>query len=110
MALLRSKSYLQLLVLAGLIGVPVSVVAYWFLKLVAWLQHNFFETIPKAIGFAGTPAWWPLPLLAVSGILVGATITYLPGTSGHEPSEGSKPVAPHKSMSFPGSSWPPLPP
>jgi H+/Cl- antiporter ClcA len=90
MALLRSKSYLQLLVLAGLIGVPVSVVAYWFLKLVAWLQHNFFETIPKAIGFAGTPAWWPLPLLAVSGILVGATITYLPGTSGHEPSEGFK--------------------
>jgi H+/Cl- antiporter ClcA len=102
MALLRSRSYVQLLVLAGLIGIPVSVVAYWFLKLVSWLQENFFQTIPKAIGFAGTPAWWPLPLLAISGLLVGATITYLPGTAGHEPSEGFKAGGAPQIIEIPG--------
>jgi hypothetical protein len=34
-ALLRTRSYLQLLVLAALIGVPVSVVAYGFLWVVS---------------------------------------------------------------------------
>ncbi len=90
MALLRSRSYLQILVLAALIGIPVSAVAYFFLKLVALLQHWFFTTLPKEIGFSGTPVWWPLPLLAIAGVLVGATIQYLPGTSGHKPAEGFK--------------------
>ncbi len=90
MALLRSRSYIQILVLAALIGVPVSAVAYFFLKLVALLQNWFFTTLPKEIGFRGTPVWWPLPLLAVAGVLVGASIQYLPGTSGHKPAEGFK--------------------
>jgi H+/Cl- antiporter ClcA len=90
MAMLRSRSYVQLLVLAALLGVPVSVVAYFFLKLVALLQHWFFSSLPKEFGFTGTPVWWPLPLLAIAGVLVGATIKYLPGTSGHKPAEGFK--------------------
>ena len=90
MALLRSRSYIQILVLAALIGVPVSAVAYFFLKLVALLQNWFFITLPKELGFSGTPVWWPLPLLAIAGVLVGATIQYLPGTSGHKPAEGFK--------------------
>jgi H+/Cl- antiporter ClcA len=90
MAMLRSRSYIQVLVLAALIGVPVSAVAYFFLKLVALLQHWFFTTLPTQLGFAGSPAWWPLPLLAVSGILVAATITVLPGEAGHKPAEGFK--------------------
>jgi H+/Cl- antiporter ClcA len=88
LALLRSRSYLQLLVLAAIIGVPVSVVAYGFLKLVAVLQHWFFEQLPGQLGFHGTPVWWPLPLLAVAGLAVSSTIRYLPGTAGHEPADG----------------------
>src|ERR1700704_4944672 len=34
LVLLRSRSYVQLLVVAGLIGIPVSALAYGFLKLV----------------------------------------------------------------------------
>jgi H+/Cl- antiporter ClcA len=90
MAMLRSRSYVQLLVLAGVMGVPVSAVAYGFLKLVSLLQNWLFSSLPKELGFAGTPAWWPLPLLAVSGVLVAATITYLPGEAGHKPAEGFK--------------------
>jgi H+/Cl- antiporter ClcA len=90
MAMLRTRSYTQLLVLAALIGIPVSAVAYFFLKLVGLLQNWVFSSIPKEVGFAGTPAWWPLPVLAIAGVLVGATVHYLPGTSGHKPAEGFK--------------------
>ncbi len=90
MAMLRSRSYVQLLVLAALIGVPVSAIAYFFLKFVSLLQNWCYSSIPTGLGFKGTPPWWPLPALAIAGVLVGATIRYLPGTSGHKPAEGFK--------------------
>ena len=88
--LLRSRSYVQLLVLAALIGVPISAVAYFYLALVSKLQHWVFTSLPSGLGFHGTPVWWPVLPLLVAGILVSLTITYLPGTSGHEPAEGFK--------------------
>ncbi len=88
--LVRSKSYVALLVLAALIGVPIAVIAYFFLALVNWLQHELFQHLPTAVGFAGTPAWWPLPLLGLSGLVVGMTIRYLPGRGGHSPADGLK--------------------
>lgn len=90
MEILKSRSYLQLLVLAAVIGVPVSAVAYGFLALVGHLQHWFYTSIPSSLGFHGTPVWWPFPLLLVAGILVSLSIRYLPGTSGHLPAEGLK--------------------
>ena len=38
LALLRSRSYIALLVLAAIIGAPVSAAAYFFLALVSKLQ------------------------------------------------------------------------
>ena len=73
-----------------LIGVPVSAIAYGFLKLIGLLQNWIFLSLPKELGFAGAPVWWPLPLLALSGVLVAATINLLPGTAGHIPAEGFK--------------------
>ncbi|MGO8872358.1 MAG: chloride channel protein [Acidimicrobiales bacterium] len=90
MAMLKSRSYVRLLVLAALLGAPISAVAYGYLKLVSLLQTWLFSSLPKWLGFAGIPAWWPLPLLAVAGLLVSLTITYLPGTAGHKPAEGFK--------------------
>ena len=43
---------------------------------------------PGDLGFDGEPTWWPLPWLALSGLLVALTISYLPGTAGHKPAEG----------------------
>jgi len=88
MELLKSKSYVQLLVLAALIGIPVSAVAYFYLALVNHLQHWVYQSLPSGLGFHGTPVWWPVPLLLVAGVLVSVIITYLPGTSGHEPALG----------------------
>ncbi|MDQ2873448.1 MAG: chloride channel protein [Actinomycetota bacterium] len=94
LALLRSRSYLGLLALAAIIGVPVSAVAYFFLALVSKLQGWVFTDLPRGLGFGGEPLWWPLAPLALAGILVSLTIRYLPGTGGHPPAEGFKAGAP----------------
>ncbi|HEX3489183.1 MAG TPA: chloride channel protein [Streptosporangiaceae bacterium] len=85
---IRSKAYVRLLLLAAAIGVPISVVAYFFLYVVSKLQHLVFTRLPRGLGFHGPPVWWPIPLLAVAGVLVAATIKYLPGHGGHSPADG----------------------
>ncbi len=87
-SLIRSRNYLRLLFLAAVIGVPVSAVAYGYLKLVSLLQGWLFQSVPDGLGFHGPPVWWPLPLLAVAGLVVASTIRYLPGTAGHSPADG----------------------
>jgi H+/Cl- antiporter ClcA len=87
-ALLRNPLYVRLVVLAAIIGLPISALAYGFLKLVAVLQDAFFTDIPHELGLNPVPAWWPLPLLALSGVLVALTIDRLPGTGGHSPADG----------------------
>ena len=90
LALLRSRNYLALLVLAVLIGVPVSAAAYFFLALVSKLQGWIFTDLPKGLGFHGEPLWWPIPPLLLAGVLVALTIRYLPGRGGHSPADGFK--------------------
>lgn len=89
-ALLRSPSYLVLLLFGAIIGAPIAAVAYFFLAGVAETQTYLYSTLPSDLGFDSQPSWWPIPLLALSGLLVALTITYLPGESGHKPAEGFK--------------------
>jgi H+/Cl- antiporter ClcA len=90
LALLRSRSYVALLVLAAVIGVPVSAAAYFFLALVSKMQGWVFTNLPRGIGFRGEPLWWPVLPLALAGLLVALTIRYLPGNAGHSPADGFK--------------------
>ncbi len=90
LTLLRSRSYLALLVLAAVIGVPVSAAAFGFLALVSHMQGWIFASLPKAVGFGSEPLWWPIPWLMLAGVLVALTIRYLPGTGGHSPADGFK--------------------
>ena len=88
--LLKSRSYLTLLVMGALIGVPVAAAAYYYLKWVNVSQNWVFTTLPHDLGFHGAPAWWPLVPLGLSGVVVALSIRFLPGTSGHRPTEGFK--------------------
>jgi H+/Cl- antiporter ClcA len=90
LAALRTRGYLVLLVLAALIGAPISAIAYGFLALVTKLQGWIFTDLPKGLGFHAEPLWWPLLPLAVAGVLVALTIKYLPGRGGHSPADGFK--------------------
>lgn len=87
-AQLRSLAYARLLVLAALIGVPISAAAYFFLQLVGAIQEWVYTDLPRALGFAGTPLWWPLPVLGICGLIVGLAVRYLPGGGGHSPVAG----------------------
>ena len=103
LALLRSRSYIALLVLAAIIGAPVSAAAYFFLALVSKMQGWIFTDLPKGLGFHGEPLWWPIPPLLLAGVLVALTIKYLPGTGGHSPADGFKMgEGPPKPIELPG--------
>ena len=90
LALLRSRSYVALLVLAAIIGIPISAASYFFLALVSKLQVWIFTDLPKDVGFHSEPLWWPIPPLVLAGVLVALTIRYLPGKGGHSPADGFK--------------------
>jgi len=90
LALLRSPRYLGLLVLAAIIGAPISAIAYFFLALVSKLQGWIFTDLPRGLGFHAEPLWWPVPPLLLAGILVSLTIRYLPGRGGRSPADGFK--------------------
>lgn len=92
----------MLLVLGAIIGVPVAAVAYFFLKAIAATQEFVFGTLPGDLGFDSQPSWWPIPFLALSGLLVALTIRYLPGTAGHKPAEGFKTAGPVQPIELPG--------
>jgi H+/Cl- antiporter ClcA len=89
-AALRTRRYLGLLVLAAVLGVPVSLGAYWFLKLIALLQTWTYTDLPNGLGFDGAPTWWPLVPLAAAGVLVGLTVRYVAGKGGEVPVDGFK--------------------
>ena len=101
-AAVRSRGYVVLLVIAALLGVPLAAGAWGFLQAITQIQDAVYTDLPRGLGFHGAPPWWPLLPLAVAGILVAATIRYLPGNAGHEPSEGFKTSGPAVSRDLPG--------
>lgn len=86
-AVIRSKAYIAALVLAAIVGIPISAIAYGFLALVAALQHFLFSQLPNLVLGSPAPAW-PLPWLVLCGLLTALTIRYLPGDGGHSPAFG----------------------
>ena len=76
------------LLLAAVLGIPISAIAYGFLALVTKIQEFVFSDLPDDVFSGGVPAWWPVPWLVLCGLLTGLTIRYLPGNGGHSPAFG----------------------
>ena len=89
-AVIRSKQYLSALVLAAVLGIPISAVAYGFLAAVTKIQELLFQDLPDDAFTGGAPAWWPVPWLVLCGLLTGLSIGHLPGNGGHSPAFGFK--------------------
>jgi H+/Cl- antiporter ClcA len=87
-AVIRSKAYIGALVLAAIVGIPISAIAYGFLALVAAIQKFLFSGLPSQVFGSPAPAWWPVPWVVLSGLLTALTIRYLPGNGGHSPAFG----------------------
>jgi H+/Cl- antiporter ClcA len=102
MAVLRSRAYIRLLVVAAILGVPISAAAYGFLALVNYLQQELFTHLPHGLGLSTVPAWWPLPMLVIGGVLTGLAIRYLPGNGGASPAPGFAVHPPPTPVQLPG--------
>jgi H+/Cl- antiporter ClcA len=87
-AILRSKSFVALIVFAAAIGVVVSLIGWGFLELVHQIQVWVFTNLPKDLGLDPVPRWWSLPVCGLAGLPVAFAIVRLPGKGGHVPANG----------------------
>jgi H+/Cl- antiporter ClcA len=87
-AILRSRDFVKVLVLAAVVGVVVSVVGWGFLELVHQIQLGVFSDLPDALGFSGVPEWWYVAWLLIAGVVTAFAIVKLPGSGGHVPAHG----------------------
>jgi H+/Cl- antiporter ClcA len=102
LAVLKSRRYLGLLVVTAVLGVPLSAMAYGFLKLSSLLESWLYTDLPNWLGFDSPPTWWPVPVLATGGVVVAAVIKYLPGGGGESPAHGFKPGGVPAAAAIPG--------
>jgi hypothetical protein len=79
--LLRTPGYRRLLLLAALVGIPVSLVAFGFVALKHFLENQIWESLSHALGHATPPWWWPLPALGLCGVLAGLSLGAVLGPS-----------------------------
>ncbi len=86
--MLNRPEYRKALVFCGLIGIPVALIAFWFLVTVNKLERLIWQEWPKDLGWKQAPWWWALPLLTVAGLVVGLVVARFPGRGGHLPAGG----------------------
>src|SRR5262249_51410749 len=80
------------------IGLFVSAAAWGYLELVHYIQNWVYEDLPKHLGYTAlTPGdlghstipWgYPLPWLALAGLLTAVAVPRLPGRGRHGPADG----------------------
>jgi H+/Cl- antiporter ClcA len=87
-AILRSRNFVLLLVLAAVVGVVVSLVGWAFLEVVHYIQEWVFTDLPSGLGLDPVPTWWALPVCTLAGFPVALAIARLPGQGGHVPADG----------------------
>jgi H+/Cl- antiporter ClcA len=100
--LVRTRQYVRLLVLSAVVGVGVSLACWCFLEVTHALQVGVYEKLPPKLGLDPRPWWWPLPVLAVAGLVVAFAVVRLPGQGGHRPAEGLNTGAPTRAVDLPG--------
>jgi H+/Cl- antiporter ClcA len=85
---IHRQDLLRVVLSSVLVAVPVSLVALGFLSLITVTQEWVWQTLPGDLGYDAPPWWWPVPWLALAGLLVGAVVVTLPGRGGHQPVNG----------------------
>ena len=68
-AMIASKPYLVLLVIAAVVGFVASLVSWLFLEGVYQIQQGLFVHLWDTLGFSKMPVWWPIPILAIGGLI-----------------------------------------
>ena len=88
-ATIKSRAFIVLMVVAAIAGVFVSLAAWCLLELINQIQRGVYVHLPSDVGYhGGPPVWWPLPVLALAGLIIAFAIERLPGEGGHIPANG----------------------
>ena len=82
------RTYLKVVGLGALIGVPAGLLAAGFLALVHQLENLLWTDLPDQLGHSSPPWYLIVGLPIVGALLVIAARTLLPGDGGHEPLKG----------------------
>ncbi len=85
---LTAATYLRLVALGALIGIPAALVAALFLALVHDMEHWLWHDLPDALGHSSPPWYLVIGLPAIGGLIVAVVRLLLPGDGGHRPLEG----------------------
>ncbi len=83
------RAVLALFAITAVVGLVVSLASWVFLESIEQIQKGVFDELPAQLGYDdGAPVWWPLPVLAIAGLVTAFAIVRLPGRGGHEPALG----------------------
>jgi H+/Cl- antiporter ClcA len=87
-ATLTGRTYLRLVAIGAIIGLPAATVAAGFLALVHEVEDLLWHDLPDALGHTAPPWYLIVGLPALGALVVLVARRYLPGDGGHEPLEG----------------------
>ena len=99
---LGGTSYLQLVGLGAVIGVPAALLAALFLALVHDLEHWLWTDLPDRLGHASPPWYLVLGLPLAGACIVLAARMFLPGDGGVSPLVGLQGEKPSPLSHAPG--------
>ena len=85
---MTGRTYLRLVAIGAIIGLPAATVAAGFLALVHQLEDLLWHDLPDALGHTAPPWYLIVGLPALGALVVLVARRYLPGDGGHEPLEG----------------------
>ena len=102
MQMMASRKFVVLLVLVSIVGIVTALAAWCFLELSHQIEVGVFEKLPEQLGYDATPAWWPLPVAAIGGLIVAFAVVRLPGGGGHVPAHGLDTSTPTLPIDLPG--------
>ncbi|HET9344403.1 MAG TPA: ion channel protein [Candidatus Limnocylindrales bacterium] len=87
------------LVIPGIVvGAASAVILIAVTAVATWLEDIVWTTIPTALGMPGDAPGWIVLVLTLTGLAVGAVVTFVPGHAGPDPATtglAEPPMPPH---------------
>ncbi len=69
---------------AAIVGGISGLILFAVDEVALGLEHVWWQWLPDTLGVAADARWWPLPILALTGALVGLVLWKMPGHGGHD--------------------------
>lgn len=85
---MSGRAYLKLVLLGAALGVPATLLAAGFYKLLHWLERLLWTDLPAHLGEDSPPWYLVIGLPVLGAVVVYLARRFLPGDGGHSPLDG----------------------